>query len=64
MKTFKKIVKIFFVYMILFFIFYTIHFCDENGETMIFDTTSEVRNYHDRAVQELLSQLPAANPFG
>ena len=31
MKTFKKIVKIFFVYMILFFIFYTIHFCDENG---------------------------------
>ena len=31
MKTFKKIVKIFFVYMILFFVFYTIHFCDENG---------------------------------
>lgn len=39
-------------------------FTIENGETMIFDTTSEVRNYHDRAVQELLSQLPAANPFG
>lgn len=31
MKTFKKIVKIFFVYMILFFVFYTLHFCDENG---------------------------------
>lgn len=31
MKTFKKIIKLFFVYMILFFIFYTIHFCDEYG---------------------------------
>lgn len=30
-------------------------FTEENGETMIFDRTSEVRNYHDREFQEILA---------
>ena len=30
-------------------------FTVENGETMIFDTVSEVRNYHDAEVQELIA---------
>lgn len=29
-------------------------FSIENGETMIFDRTSEVRNYHDKEFQEIL----------
>lgn len=38
-------------------------FSVENGETMIFDRSSEVRNYHDREWLKLVEQ-PGVNPFG
>ena len=31
-------------------------FTCENGETMIFDRESEVRNYHDKEFMELIAQ--------
>ena len=34
-------------------------FTVENGETMIFDRESEVRNYHDRAYMELVAEINA-----
>ncbi len=36
-------------------------FTEENGETMIFDRTSEVRNYHDKEYQELVAEIQANN---
>ncbi|MBR4459588.1 MAG: carboxylesterase/lipase family protein [Clostridia bacterium] len=35
-------------------------FTVENGETMIFDRVSEVRNYHDKAYFELINEINAA----
>jgi para-nitrobenzyl esterase len=31
-------------------------FSIENGETMVFDRTSEVRNYHDKELMELMAK--------
>ena len=33
-------------------------FTVEVGETMIFDTESGVRNYHDKALQEVIDSIP------
>lgn len=35
-------------------------FTVENGETMVFDRESEVRNYHDKAYMELIAEINAA----